>query len=570
MNTLDVKRHMTHEMNIVFGTLWFIDGLVFVGGCVRDIMMNAILNKELKPHDYDVASQTTPERLMALLDEHRIKYIPTGLTHGTITICVEYGNYKFNIEHTTFRNDIACDGRHAIVKHETDVVKDTERRDFTINAMVIGYDGMLCDYHDGLNDIMSKTIKFVGNPWKRVEEDYLRILRAVRFAVRFGFKIEPKSLQAIKDNANVMLGYVSVERVAQEIEKGLKGPNPGDYVKLLHETGLLAEIFPHYRDIDLLLQNPTFHPEGSVLNHIVECLNRAYMAGVTNPTHLWAIFMHDIGKRCTAKIKQGTSFYSFYGHDVEGIEIAKNISNELHLSNEIKHACMKACELHMDLHYAKTDSQKRKLALKLQKPEDLALMHAVLYADHSSDVFPVLPTVPTWKGMEVFEKYGLKRREDIGSKIAELRKFWVKTGKTELPLPGVKPNGYMVIMRGASGSGKSTKASKIKASNQRFVVCSADQYFVKDGIYNFNPALLPEAHAQCIALSNEVIKAGLWPIIDNTNLEDWNMAIYEELAANANYKVTYVICTGEFKNTHGVSQEVVDAQRILLNKNING
>lgn len=173
----------------------------FVGGCVRDY----VLGREAK--DYDVATSATPEDISKIFPDSSFvgKSFGVALVNG--------------VEVATFRKDVSCDGRHAEVEFVSDITEDLSRRDFTMNAMALDVNGKLLDPFGGALDIFNKTIRFVGNPLDRIREDYLRALRAVRFAHVLGFSIEEESLKAIQSVRDDIFSKVSSERVLLELEK---------------------------------------------------------------------------------------------------------------------------------------------------------------------------------------------------------------------------------------------------------------------------------------------------------------------------------------------------------------
>ena len=181
-----------------------------VGGAVRDL----ILKK--KPKDIDIASTAVPEEVIEKLKDE-FKVIPTGIDHGTVTIVDKESG--FAIEHTTFRKDIKTDGRKSVVEFTNNIIEDLSRRDFTINAMAISLDGKFIDFFKGRVDIQRKIIRTVGNPEDRFKEDFLRIVRALRFAVKLGFTIENETLKAIEKLAPDVEKNVSAERIRDELVK---------------------------------------------------------------------------------------------------------------------------------------------------------------------------------------------------------------------------------------------------------------------------------------------------------------------------------------------------------------
>src|SRR5579871_5681187 len=149
-----------------------------VGGSVRD----AVLGRDRVDSEIDIGTPEPPDRVIARLAEARIKAIPTGLDHGTVTAVVEGRAFEI----TSLRRDTACDGRHAAVEFTTDWHEDVRRRDFTMNAMSLGPGGALYDDHDGVADARAGRVRFVGDPDDRIQEDYLRILRLFRFTALYG------------------------------------------------------------------------------------------------------------------------------------------------------------------------------------------------------------------------------------------------------------------------------------------------------------------------------------------------------------------------------------------------
>ena len=209
----------------------------YVGGVVRNDLMGESLG------DIDIATPEIPERVMERLKAAGIKFIPTGLDHGTVT-AVENG---VTYEITSLRRDTACDGRHAAVEYTTDWEEDARRRDFTINAMSLRRDGMLFDYHGGRGDAVAGRVRFVGDAADRIQEDYLRILRLFRFQARYGRSaIDGATLKAVREHVDG-LAKLSAERITQELSKLLAAPHPASAVALMADTGVLREILPEAR-----------------------------------------------------------------------------------------------------------------------------------------------------------------------------------------------------------------------------------------------------------------------------------------------------------------------------------
>lgn len=190
----------------------------FVGGCVRD----AILGVAAK--DVDFCTDATPDEMRSIAGANNFKFLPTGLDHGTATLVVDGEPFEV----TTLRIDVETDGRHAEVEFTRDFEKDAERRDLTINAMSMDFEGNVYDYFGGRDDLAARKVRFVGIAEMRIREDYLRILRYFRFAARFDAQMDEETLD-IFSQPEILdeLNKVSVERFWQEMSKILDPKMPG-------------------------------------------------------------------------------------------------------------------------------------------------------------------------------------------------------------------------------------------------------------------------------------------------------------------------------------------------------
>lgn len=213
-------------------------GFRLVGGVVRDLLLG------LPPKDVDIATECTPHNMIKLFKAHKIRYIPTGLEHGTITVHINSADYEI----TTLRVDRVTDGRHAVVDFTTDWRTDALRRDLTINAMSLELDGTLYDYFQGQKHLAEKKILFVGDAKTRIEEDYLRILRYFRFYGRIvpeKDQHDPATLAVIRETAQG-LKWVSVERVWVEIGKILIGNFAPHLIAVMYQLGVAENIGMFY------------------------------------------------------------------------------------------------------------------------------------------------------------------------------------------------------------------------------------------------------------------------------------------------------------------------------------
>ena len=207
----------------------------YVGGCVRDALIGLAVS------DVDLATRLEPQEVMSRLMRARIKAVPTGLAHGTVTAVVEGAP----VEVTTLRRDVSTDGRHAEVAFTGDWQEDAARRDFTINALSADpLSRELFDYFGGLADLTAGRVAFIGDPLRRIAEDHLRILRFFRFHARFG-RGEPDApaLAACAARANDLMA-LSRERIADELLKLLALPGPLSAVTLMIEHGILRPVLP--------------------------------------------------------------------------------------------------------------------------------------------------------------------------------------------------------------------------------------------------------------------------------------------------------------------------------------
>lgn len=205
--------------------------LRLVGGCVRDLMAG------LDPKDIDLCTDANPQEQIEIYTHARVRYFETGLDHGTITVVLDGTPYEV----TSLRLDVETDGRRATVAYTRDWIKDLERRDFTINAMSITFDGELIDPFNGLDDLRNGLVKFVGDAETRIREDYLRILRWFRFRGRFGMD-ESHSTRAAIERLSPGLGAISTERVWSEVKRIISG-NQGPCIMLeMHRMGVADHI----------------------------------------------------------------------------------------------------------------------------------------------------------------------------------------------------------------------------------------------------------------------------------------------------------------------------------------
>ncbi|MDD2401403.1 MAG: HD domain-containing protein [Clostridia bacterium] len=292
-----------------------------VGGCVRDMLLKKT------PKDWDITTDAQPEQIKLLFTDT----IDTGLKHGTVTVVINGNNYEI----TTYRIDgIYSDNRRPDkVIYTTSLENDLSRRDFTINAMAYNIKQGLVDPFNGVTDLKNKNIKAVGDPNKRLQEDALRMMRAVRFSAQLGFSIEKETEQGIYVNSN-LIKNISMERVRDELVKILTSDNPV-FVSKLSILGLMENIIPEInRCIGFNQRNP--HHFKDVFEHTMIVLENTS----NNKIIRLAALLHDVAKPVTFTLdKRGIGH--FYGHHIEGQLISESILKRLKFDNEtIEKVCI--------------------------------------------------------------------------------------------------------------------------------------------------------------------------------------------------------------------------------------
>lgn len=292
---------------------------LWAGGCVRDLVMGR------EPKDYDVATDATPAQVVELF--------PRGLRVGAQFGVIAVPGHGFITEIATFRSDgIYADGRHPLqVRYARTPQEDVQRRDFTINGLLYDpVDERVLDFVGGQADIRARRVRTIGAPRARFGEDRLRMLRAVRFAARFNFAIEPATFEAIQDLAPA-IREVSGERIRDEILKILTEGSARRGFELLDQALLLAEVLPEVKRLQGVAQPPEFHPEGDVWIHTLMMLEGLGSGPVpVTSTLALGVLLHDIGKPATFAVRERIRFD---GHVEVGVKIAQEICRRLRLSS---------------------------------------------------------------------------------------------------------------------------------------------------------------------------------------------------------------------------------------------
>jgi poly(A) polymerase len=292
-----------------------------VGGCVRDLLLGR------EPADYDVSTDATPQEVQRLFPAS----LAVGAQFGVVL--VRQGSEK--VEVATFRKDVGySDGRHPNqVIYTTTAKEDVSRRDFTLNGLLMRHDtNEVLDYVGGQADLFAGIIRAIGEPDRRFTEDKLRMLRAIRFAARFDYVIEPVTFAAIRAHA-AEIRFVSAERIQEELSKILTEGAARRGFELLDDTGLLQQLLPEITGLKGVAQPAEFHPEGDVWIHTLLML-QGLPAGVSRNL-AWGVLLHDVGKPATFRPASVTGDrIRFDGHVDVGVQLAGNICKRLKLSNE--------------------------------------------------------------------------------------------------------------------------------------------------------------------------------------------------------------------------------------------
>jgi poly(A) polymerase len=327
-----------------------------VGGCVRDLVLGR------KPKDYDISTDARPDQLLRIFPRAQL----VGAQFGVVLV--------EGVEVATFRSDHSYqDGRHpTAVTFETDVKQDVLRRDFTINALLLDPSSPTSDVVDfvgGLADLRAGIIRAIGDPEQRFEEDHLRMLRAIRFAARFGFEIEPGTLAAIQ-KLHQRITRVSPERIRDELVRILTEGAPRRGFELLDASGLLSDILPEVAAMKGVEQPPQFHPEGDVWTHTLIMLE-----GLQQPTPTLAlgVLLHDVGKPGTFHVAERIRFD---GHVELGERIARDMLTRLRFPNADIDQVIALIANHMRFtHITEMRDSKLKRMLRMDRFEEHLELH---------------------------------------------------------------------------------------------------------------------------------------------------------------------------------------------------
>jgi len=418
--------------------------IFLVGGGVRNILMQKV------PKNCDLTTNATPEQSLEVLKKHDPFY---NNDFGTVSYEVEIGGQKELYEITTYRSEKEYSDfrRPDNVSWGKTLEEDITRREFTISAMVIGQKNErfeLIDLVGGLTDFEKGLIRAVGDPEKRFGEDALRMIRAIRIAAQLGFSIEETTLKAISVKSP-LLANISRERVRDELVKIIGSNYPGDGVSLLISTGLMSVILPEVLEARGVMQGG--HHTLTVLDHMVDALRNC---SSPDPIVRFATFIHDVGKPRSQRYKcrkcgkmfrdladdlvtcancgfnQPTrGMITFYGHEVIGAKMAKEICERLRFTNKQTEKIVTLVRMHMFAYQPEmTDAAIRRIIRKVGK-ENIADMVLLRIADRKGSG----SKTTSWRFMELQKRIGEQLFEPM--EINDM----VVDGKDVMEVLGVKP-----------------------------------------------------------------------------------------------------------------------------------
>jgi len=400
-----------------------------VGGTVRDLVLGT------DPHDIDIATNMPIDEINKLFKTYELG----RSTDYGIVIIKEKG---FDFEIAQFRSDgVYIDGRRPeTVEIKGSFKDDAERRDFTINAMGIDKDGNIIDYFNGQKDIKNKLLRTVGDPNDRFGEDKLRIMRAARFAAKFGMEIDKDTKKAaIKVSKEIT--KLSVERIRDELFKSasMGSDKFAKYLRILDDFKVLQVILPEIAALKYKPHTKQHHPESdNVFGHVLRALE---VSKTKKPIEQLAILLHDVGKLITQGVGKSSSHHTYYGHAERGIKLVDDISRRLKLANKDREALLFAVGNHMRFHNIL--GMKPSKVAKMVNDDNWDVLKIVAYADRAvrsrndgtidKDYQDIIK-----RAIEIKDKYGIQKLDKI-SKMA--------SGERIMKLTGLKPGKEVGVIK---------------------------------------------------------------------------------------------------------------------------
>ena len=358
----------------------------YVGGCVRKI-----INKE-DFDDIDLAVNLNPKDVCEALDKKNIKYYESGIKHGTITALIN--DIKFEI--TSLRKDIDTDGRHAKVEFSENWKEDASRRDFTINSIYADIDGSLFDPFDGKKDLENGKVLFIGNAETRIKEDYLRILRYIRFFLNYSkVKHETSVIKIIKKNLTGMMN-ISAERLLDELQKLVRSRGFTKLAKDKDSLEIISLIFPQLKNISLFSKLNSFALKNIANVDFILLLSLMIIDGTDNVDYF--IYKYNLSKKDQKRLLFLNKFYSKKVN--RSFFSEKNLDKILYFNGR---------EALNDIIYFK---------IFLSKKVDDNLIKLIKIFEEKE--IPVLPL----KANTLIEKYQIPEGIELGKKLKAIEEIW--------------------------------------------------------------------------------------------------------------------------------------------------
>ena len=360
----------------------------YVGGCLRKILNNE------KVDDIDLATNLNPIEVSEILKKNKINFYESGIEHGTITAILD--DHKFEI--TSLREDIFTDGRHAKVKFSKDWKKDAARRDFTINSIYADLDGNIFDPHNGKKDIEIGQVNFIGNPEKRIKEDYLRILRYLRFFLNYSKQPHKEEIiKTIKINISG-ISIISKERLLDELKKLLKSNHLEKLSKDKFSIELILLIFPELKNIKSVVNSIKVKKEFFVDLDFIFILFLMIIDGTDNLEYF--LYKYNISKKDQKRAYAISNFYN----EKEGIKTL----NEANLNKVLYYDGKQAV---LDI-----------LNFKIIKSKKLDKKMLSLFELYKNKITPSLPI-----GADLLmTRYNIPKGKQLGSMLKSIEEEWVR------------------------------------------------------------------------------------------------------------------------------------------------
>ena len=360
----------------------------YVGGCVRKI-----LNDE-KFDDIDLATNLNPQEIKAALEKNRINYFETGLEHGTITARIGEKNFEI----TSLRKDIKTDGRHALVEFTKDWKEDSLRRDFSINSIYSDADGNLFDPNDGVKDLAEGVVRFIGNPEKRIKEDYLRILRYLRFFVNYSKKDhDPEIKKVIKQNIGGIIN-LSKERLIDEFKKLILSNGFLNIYKDDFSQDLLLLIFPQLKNLNVFKKLNKYNKNILIKKDFIFLVALLIVDETDNAEYF--LYKYNVSKETKKRI---SFLKDFFTKNIDQNTFSKNNLEKFFYYNG-KSNLIDLIDFYL---------------LKFNKNNKKIINLKSYFEKKEKPLFPI-------KAKDIMEKYNIKEGRELGEKLKNLEKIWVE------------------------------------------------------------------------------------------------------------------------------------------------